>query len=587
MDEKFDPYHRWLGIPPNQQPPDHYRLLGLDRLENDPDVIESAADRQMSHLRTFQTGPYAHLSQKLLNEVAAAKVCLLNAKKKAAYDKLLGGKSKLVKAEAIKEGATAESKAIDIESLVGGAAAVRTAPGHAKARPARKATPNIAGPVLAVGAMLAAAIAVAAIAWATRRPSDETAGAKTGPTSASDSGKTPPPYRNKAAPAEKKDASTKPEAIQQAGARPADSSAAVKGPKELPAHDSAAPSDQDSDLELPLTKAAHAEKPEDLSPQKSHDAKGPPLDSKVKSAPPQELHRTWKTKDGAAPIAADLVKVEQDMVVLKKLDGNSVRILYEQLIESDQEDASRWVISEATKIWNPEDAALQTGRGGANAQNYEREKATSLNKALQDAFVKETLTVVDVSVRPRGASSAKLTVQTAGGVKRNLILPVLESVAMEITVPSRLVVDGRLSYKFGNCPLCDGFGKLKCPHCSRGKVSHLESKTVRFPNGDKVVQQVPVFETCGFCHGTGRLDACKHVYPSDWEPFGSRKLPDGAYSFLTASGGARRVYIMLNDVQLRIYTPTKLLSFRRDKGKLVTESEALAKASTQSISKPQ
>ena len=30
-DGAFDPYHKWLGIPPKQQPPDHYRLLGVER----------------------------------------------------------------------------------------------------------------------------------------------------------------------------------------------------------------------------------------------------------------------------------------------------------------------------------------------------------------------------------------------------------------------------------------------------------------------------------------------------------------------------------------------------------------------------
>ena len=28
LQEKFDPYHIWLGIPPEEQPPNHYRLLG-------------------------------------------------------------------------------------------------------------------------------------------------------------------------------------------------------------------------------------------------------------------------------------------------------------------------------------------------------------------------------------------------------------------------------------------------------------------------------------------------------------------------------------------------------------------------------
>lgn len=89
MDQHFDPYHRWLGIPPEDQPPDHYRLLGLQRFEDVPEVIETAADRQMSHLRTYQTGSRSDLSQKLLNEVAAAKITLLNADKKSAYDAAL------------------------------------------------------------------------------------------------------------------------------------------------------------------------------------------------------------------------------------------------------------------------------------------------------------------------------------------------------------------------------------------------------------------------------------------------------------------------------------------------------------------
>ncbi len=92
MPQEFDPYHRWLGIAPEEQPPDHYRLLGIPRFEGHADVIENAADRQMAFLRTLQTGPHGPLSQKLLNEVAAAKVCLLNPRQKAAYDARLQGR---------------------------------------------------------------------------------------------------------------------------------------------------------------------------------------------------------------------------------------------------------------------------------------------------------------------------------------------------------------------------------------------------------------------------------------------------------------------------------------------------------------
>lgn len=89
MSEAFDPYRKWLGIPPNQQPPHHYRLLAIELFESDPDAIANAADRQMAHIRTFQAGPHSALSQKLLNELSAARVCLLNPERKEAYDAAL------------------------------------------------------------------------------------------------------------------------------------------------------------------------------------------------------------------------------------------------------------------------------------------------------------------------------------------------------------------------------------------------------------------------------------------------------------------------------------------------------------------
>ena len=42
MSEAFDPYHRWLGISPKDQPPDHYRLLGIEQFESDLRVIGAA-----------------------------------------------------------------------------------------------------------------------------------------------------------------------------------------------------------------------------------------------------------------------------------------------------------------------------------------------------------------------------------------------------------------------------------------------------------------------------------------------------------------------------------------------------------------
>lgn len=86
MSAAFDPYHKWLGIPPEEQPADFYRLLTLAPFESDPEVIEGAADRQMAHVRTYQTGQHSAQSQKILNELAAAKLSLLHPQKKNAYD---------------------------------------------------------------------------------------------------------------------------------------------------------------------------------------------------------------------------------------------------------------------------------------------------------------------------------------------------------------------------------------------------------------------------------------------------------------------------------------------------------------------
>jgi hypothetical protein len=86
MPESFDPYYKWLGIPPQDQPANLYRLLGISLFESDRDVIENAADQRMRHVRSFQAGPHRELSQQLLNEISAARVRLLNTRQKQEYD---------------------------------------------------------------------------------------------------------------------------------------------------------------------------------------------------------------------------------------------------------------------------------------------------------------------------------------------------------------------------------------------------------------------------------------------------------------------------------------------------------------------
>jgi hypothetical protein len=84
--EAFDPYLNWLGVPPEEQPAHAYRLLGLAPFDSDPVAIDRAADERMVYVRHFQDGPQGDIAKRVLKEIWAARVTLLDPQKKAAYD---------------------------------------------------------------------------------------------------------------------------------------------------------------------------------------------------------------------------------------------------------------------------------------------------------------------------------------------------------------------------------------------------------------------------------------------------------------------------------------------------------------------
>ncbi|MHB8900836.1 MAG: hypothetical protein ACYC6Y_18965, partial [Thermoguttaceae bacterium] len=96
MSKRFNPYHAWLGIPAEEQPANHYRLLGIPLFEPNPDVIQNGLDQRMAHVKTFAMGPHAAESQQLLAELSQAGVCLLRPDKRQVYDHQL--KSRLLAA---------------------------------------------------------------------------------------------------------------------------------------------------------------------------------------------------------------------------------------------------------------------------------------------------------------------------------------------------------------------------------------------------------------------------------------------------------------------------------------------------------
>ena len=118
-DTKFDPYHVWLGIPPKDQPPNLYRLLGLELYESDSTVIDAAANRQTSYLHEMAAGPNRRQSQELLNEIASARRRLLDADRKKKYDEKL--KAELAEKEAADQKADGSSVPVPLPDTPPGA----------------------------------------------------------------------------------------------------------------------------------------------------------------------------------------------------------------------------------------------------------------------------------------------------------------------------------------------------------------------------------------------------------------------------------------------------------------------------------
>lgn len=97
MPSEFDPYHELLGIVSPNRPPDHYTLLGLDLYESDGKKIDAASTERMGRLQDMANSEFVDHSQRLLNEMAAARRCLLSAVQKVAYDENLRTKAQRAK----------------------------------------------------------------------------------------------------------------------------------------------------------------------------------------------------------------------------------------------------------------------------------------------------------------------------------------------------------------------------------------------------------------------------------------------------------------------------------------------------------
>ncbi len=93
MQDTFNAYREWLGIPDGRQPGNHYELLGLPLCEGSAEAIAREADALVARIRRIRPGPHLAQWQQMLDAVGQAKACLLDPAAKAAYDAALRGQT--------------------------------------------------------------------------------------------------------------------------------------------------------------------------------------------------------------------------------------------------------------------------------------------------------------------------------------------------------------------------------------------------------------------------------------------------------------------------------------------------------------
>ena len=80
----------WLGLPPGEWPPDHYRLLGLEPGEDNAELIEQRVHQRLDAVRCYQM-MHPEQATEAMNRLAQAFVCLMEPATKKAYDAALFG----------------------------------------------------------------------------------------------------------------------------------------------------------------------------------------------------------------------------------------------------------------------------------------------------------------------------------------------------------------------------------------------------------------------------------------------------------------------------------------------------------------
>ncbi len=85
-----DAYARFLDLPPGPRPPHHYALLELEIFCSQPERIENAVQKLFRRIKPYEDNPdrkTREAIQDVMNHIATARVILLDARAKDAYDR--------------------------------------------------------------------------------------------------------------------------------------------------------------------------------------------------------------------------------------------------------------------------------------------------------------------------------------------------------------------------------------------------------------------------------------------------------------------------------------------------------------------
>jgi len=521
----FDPYHKWLGIPPEDQPPNHYRLLGVALFESDGEVISHAADQRMAHVRSFQTGAHSAHSQAILNEIASARLCLLSEDKKREYDNRL----------------RAESSQSAFPTVQSDPIAVRPAEIAAK----RKRQSANWMPWAVVAGLVLVTITIIAVAAANRppMPGSEHATAKTSETpkpKVAESPRpkatgTPKPHRTDEP---KPSPTAKPKSSPTAESKPTGTVNAGTSSTEKPEPPDA---EDRNPVTAEKTLPAGIEEPATRWPMNPG---GLPPEPGVpgRETPPKPLAAGmigWQEKD--KEVAGAFKDVRGPNVLVEREGKPAVSVPLKSLLPESQAYVASEIRNRQSRLFGilagtETEAAMRQDvlNGSVSIRLPARitEVITSKGRALKvnlafEGFPRKVATRQQMTLRSDPQNFVNVR---AGDV---------------------ILFEGTLSASVKPCAFCDGSGQARCPACrGRGTVpGPMQTQHRTMPDGRVVSSSVPTVVPCKNCESRGRIQ-CGHPVASkneEWTPL-ERKKENRAVASVSTSKGLRYLVVELQDM---------------------------------------